>query len=398
MSELDSMHNDVSRWLLDCQLPMQSMLEKLVTIESPSSYPLGVKAVGEAIIELLSQAEVNADWVGDGEALGVLAQVGNPDSPAIFLTGHMDTVFETGTTIERPYREVQGLAYGPGVADMKAGIVMNCFILMALRAYEINSGRTLPFCVKLLATGDEEIGSPCGRHLIFNHVNNAIAVFNAEPGRISGNVVTSRKGGDSYQITVTGRAAHAGVSHQDGISAIEALARIIQSLHALTDYEAGITTNIGVIQGGTTPNTVAEYAMAKLDVRYVTQQQGRCLAEQINLCLAQHQVDGAEASLEHIAGFLPLEAQWSAALMTLYKQQAEEMGLSISGEFTGGCSDAGWTSSMEIPTLCGTGPVGGYAHTDREYCDLTTMVERAQIVARCCIVLGLGHDLAIARQ
>jgi len=390
MNDINTIKNIVNQWLIDHQPTMFTTLKTIVNIDSPSNTSEGVKSVGDALIHLLTQSNVNAKWVCEKEALGVLAHVGNKEGKTIFLTGHMDTVFENGTTNKRPYYENNGVAYGPGVADMKSGLVMNCFILMALRAYEIMTESPLPFCVKMLATCDEEIGSPTGRQLIFTFVKGAIAVFNAEPGRISGNVVSSRKGGDSYKITVLGKAAHAGVSHEDGVSAIEALARITQSIHALTNYDTGISTNIGLIQGGTTPNTVAEYAMAKLDVRYITEKQRKLLLDQIKNCLNEHQLEGAQANLEHIAGFLPLESKWSKDLLRIYKKQAMTLGLHIDGEFTGGCSDAGWTASLGIPTLCSTGPIGAYMHTDREYCLLNTMVQRAEIVTQCCLLLGFN--------
>lgn len=187
---------------------------------------------------------------------------------------------------------------------------------------------------------------------------------------------------------MTGRAAHAGVSHADGISAIEALAQIIVKTHQLTDYGKGITTNIGVIEGGTTPNTVAEFASAKLDVRYMTLDQGKQLDEQLHKIISEHGVAGASASLTQLANFLPFEVAMSERLLGIVQQEALALGIEVDGEFTGGCSDAGWTASMGIPTLCGTGPVGAYMHTDREYCLINTLAERGAIVARSVFEVG----------
>ena len=143
----------------------------------------------------------------------------------------------------RPFTIRDGVAYGPGVADMKAGLVMNCFVLAAFAKF---GGAPAPLVG--LFTGDEEIGSPEGRAVIENEARRARVVFNSEPGRVSGNVVTGRKGGVFMQMRITGKAAHSGGNFTDGISAIEELARKIQAIHALTDLDRGITLNVGLVQ------------------------------------------------------------------------------------------------------------------------------------------------------
>ncbi|WP_342608436.1 M20 family metallopeptidase [Vibrio tritonius] len=388
MSDTNKMMTFVSEWLQEQYEPMRQLLQELVDIDSYSLNEPGRLAVAQRVIKQLTDAGIDAALLTDHETYAVKACVGDPSAAPVVLSGHMDTVFPTGEVLKRPYTEQNGKAMGPGVTDMKAGIVMNCFILQAFHHYQMASGETLPLQLMLLATTDEEIGSPQGRHVIYQHVEGAKAVFNAEPGRISGNVVNARKGGATYTFEVTGRAAHAGVSHQDGISAIGILVDLIQKLHALTDYDAGITTNVGVMSGGTTSNTVAQYASAKLDVRYLTATQGKWLEEKITQCVTAAQRVNSTIVWHKIAGFVPFEEPMSRSLLSLYKEEALALGLIVDGEFTGGCSDAGWTSSMGIPTLCATGPVGGYAHTEREFCDLTTFVPRALIVARCCCAIG----------
>ncbi|SMR99294.1 Carboxypeptidase G2 precursor [Vibrio mangrovi] len=372
---------------------MERMLAWLVNCDSFSHDRDDVCAIARQVCHWLTEQRIENILLEEQDTCGVLAWVGGSSDkqPVIFLTGHLDTVFPRGTAGERPYSVEGEKAYGPGVADMKAGVMMNCFVLAALQQLEQESGTLLPFTVKMLLTVDEEIGSPRGRALIERYIQGAQAVLNAEPGRISGNVVAARKGGAVYQIDVSGRAAHAGVSHQDGVSAVEALVRIIQKIHQLTDYEQGLTTNVGVISGGLTPNTVAESAQAKVDIRFKTQAQGEFLHQALQTCLESHYVEGASARMQRLAYFLPLEPRMSQSLLEVYQQEAASLGeLNITGEFTGGCSDAGWTAAMGIPTLCATGPVGAYMHTTQEFCDLGTLVKRAQIVARCCLRVGLG--------
>lgn len=384
MTEMDAQW--VCEWLADQNAAMQDALMTLVNLESNSYDPDGITLVRNQLAEWLLAGGVRAETIETPDGLPALTATVGPsattDNPAIFLTGHMDTVFPRGTASQRPGRIEGTQAFGPGVADMKAGLVMNVFVMLALQSAVDHRALALPHPVSLLFTPDEEIGSLQGRILIRQRIAGALAVFNAEPGRMSGNVVTARKGGDSFVIDVHGRSAHAGVNHAQGVSAIEALARIIPRIHALTNYEAGITTNIGLIQGGQSSNTVADQATAKLDVRFVRMDQRKAIHQQLQRCITEHGVNGATASLHHVAGFLPFEESMSRDLLPFYQQQAQKVGFDVSGEFTGGCSDAGWTAALGVPTLCATGPIGGWPHTDREYCDLTSQVPRAQALAR----------------
>ncbi|CAG9297250.1 M20 family metallopeptidase [Celerinatantimonas diazotrophica] len=382
----------VSQWLTEQQEPMTALLQELVNIDSYSHNQAGRLQIAQHLQRDLSREGITAELLQEHDTYAVKALVGNVDGPLIVLSGHMDTVFVTGEVKKRPFTQEGDKAFGPGVADMKSGLVMNCFILKAFHYYQQTYAQALPFQVMLLATSDEEIGSPNGRKVIAEQAKGAVAVFNAEPGRISGNVVNARKGGSTYQFDITGRASHAGVSHQDGISAIGILAKLITNIHQLTDYERGITTNVGGVTGGTTPNTVAQKATASLDVRYLTVDQGAWLEAQITQCVADASVAGASIQWHKKVGFVPFEQKMSQDLLKVYRQQAKAIGFEIDGEFTGGCSDAGWTSAMNIPTLCATGPVGGYTHTEREFCDLTTLTTRALIVARCCCAIGCPLD------
>jgi glutamate carboxypeptidase len=308
--------------------------------------------------------------------------------PAIYLMGHRDTVFPKGTVATRGFTRDGMTAFGPGVADMKSGLVLNCFVLRGLQYLLNNSDiAELPHPVVGLFTGDEEIGSPEGRHVIQQIVKGAKAVFNAEPGRISGNVVSARKGGASFEILVKGKAAHSGVNHADGASAIGGLALIITELHALTDYETGVTTNVGLISGGMSSNTVASDAKARLDLRYITKEQMVETMDAIQSIVDTPRLNGVTASVRLISAFHPFESSMSDVLLAHYQKQAESLGFSVEGEFTGGCSDAGFTSSMGVPTLCGTGPVGAKMHTDGELCLLDTFVPRTQAVAKSALLL-----------
>lgn len=374
----------VLAWLAPRAAEMEALLHRLVDIDSNSYDKAGTDAVGEAISALLEADGIAVTRIPKSKFGDVLrAEVpGAQHAGHALLLGHRDTVFAKGTVAKRGYSRSGDLAFGPGVADMKGGLVANIF---ALRA--INAAGGLPYPVVALFTADEEIGSPSGRAEIETAAEGARAVFNSEPGRASGNVVTARKGGSAFHIKVTGRAAHSGVNHEAGVSAIEALARKIVRLHALTDYASGITTNVGVIRGGNTYNTVAPWAEAELDVRFVTLEQRAQVVAEIEKIVSAQDVPGTAAEITPVTTFLPMEEQHSANLFALYQKAAAHVGFSVGGEFTGGCADSGFTAALGVPTLCGLGPVGGKAHTDNEFCRLDTLLLRTQALAATICML-----------
>ncbi|MCD5996230.1 M20 family metallopeptidase [Pseudomonas sp. CDFA 602] len=377
-----------THWLAGQFEAMESLLQQLVDTDSNSYDKAGVDAVGELLTAQLRADGIHVERMpveGFGDVL--LAELpGGPGKPVLLL-GHRDTVFPKGTTTTRGYTRDAERAYGPGVADMKGGLVLNCFALKALKR-----AGPLPFPVQILYTGDEEIGSASARSHIETHARAARAVLNPEPGRASGNVVSARKGGATLIIEVSGRAAHSGVNHADGASAVQALAHKVIKLHALTDYAAGITTNVGLMSGGTSSNTVAQSATAKLDVRFVELKQWDAILRAIQTIVAEEELPGTSAKLLEATTFLPMEAMHSADLLNIYQGIATELGFKVEGEFTGGCADSGFTASLGIPTLCGLGPVGGKVHTDSEYLELDTLVPRGQALVATILALAERHD------
>ena len=369
-------------WLGGQQQAMQDLLHRIVDIDSGSRDEADILAVAQALRERLEAAGVAVRFE-DVPGYGVLlhADVAGPDGdgPAegapIYLMGHMDTVFPAGTVARRPFRVEEGRAYGPGVADMKSGLVLNVFVA---EAFARCGGLKAP--LKLFFSCDEEIGSPATRQTIMDTVRGARAVFNAEPGRVSGNLVTSRKGSMAVEFEVQGVAAHAGINHAAGASALEAMARKLLALHALTDPATGTTTNVGVLQGGIVPNMVAPHAKAELDVRYTAQTDPDALMERIRAIVEEESVPRTQGRVTAVRRTLPM-APTPDALLQLYRRGAQSLGFDVQGEFTGGAADSGLTASVGVPTLCATGPVGGHPHTEREYCELATFVPRAQAVA-----------------
>ncbi len=377
MSEaLSAREQQVLDILADSQPRMLDLLQRIVDIDSGSYQKAGVDAVVGQLRGFLEHHGIACELHRNESAGDCLrASLATPGRPVV-LMGHCDTVFEPGTAAQRPFRIEGDTAYGPGVADMKAGLVMNSFILGAFA----RAGLELPMVG--LYTADEEIASPASRPFIEAHATNARAVFNAEPGRPSGNVVTGRKGAMFIDCEVTGLAAHSGVNHQEGASAIEALCRKVQRMHRLTDYASGTTVSVGLIRGGTAVNTVAPHASASIDVRFRTGDAMDAVKAKLAAIMGEVEVPGTCAHITQQRYFLPLvQTAASKDLFDAYVDAASRVGFATGGEYTGGSADSGFTSAAGVPTLCGTGPVGGKIHTADEWLTVSTLVPRAQAIA-----------------
>jgi glutamate carboxypeptidase len=369
-------------WLESQRRAMVELLGRLVDTDSGSYDKEGVARAGEIIRHHLTSRGIPCeDLIQADGSFSVKATVppGEPraDNAHVLLLGHRDTVFPKGTVAERPFRVEGERAYGPGVADMKAGLVMNAFVLEAFSRF---GGTSRPLVG--LITSDEEIASPASRPVIEAAAQGARAVFNAEPGRPSGALVVGRKGAMFIAIEVTGKAAHSGGAHEQGISAIEELCRKVLELHALTDYASGTTANVGLIRGGQSVNTVAPLAAAELDVRFRTIASMHDAEAAIGAILERTHLAGTTTRIIRKAAFLPLEqTAASRAIFEHYVACAAELGMAVGGEYAGGSADSGFTAAIGAPTLCGTGPVGEKAHSPDEACHLDTLVPRAQALA-----------------
>jgi glutamate carboxypeptidase len=376
----EAKEREILEWLAGQREAMLALLEELVNVDSGSYDKAGVDRCGEVIEAFLARQGIESTRIpmerhGDVIRAAIAGPAGR--NGHVLLLGHRDTVFPKGEADRRPFRIEGERAYGPGVSDMKAGLVMNLFVLAAFHKL---GGHPAP--VVAVVTSDEEIASPSCRPVIEAQATGAVAVLNSEPGRISGNVVSGRKGGVFMRMTLTGKAAHSGANFKDGRSAIEALARKIVALHALTDLEAGTTVNVGLVKGGQSVNTVAPWAEGEIDLRYVRAEDRAAAIRAIEAIVTAEDVPGTTGTLEILGEFLPLEASGaSAALLDTYKGSARELGFKVEGEFTGGCADSGLTSAVGAPTICGVGPVGGRAHSPEEFLLVESLVPRAQMAA-----------------
>jgi glutamate carboxypeptidase len=365
-------------WLATQSNAMQALLRQLVNIDSGSYNKAGVDRVGETLCAFLDEHRIGYDIIpNDRFGNAIRATVVAPGDRVILLMGHRDTVFPDGEAQRRPFTADDTRGFGPGVADMKAGLVMNCFAAAALKKF---GGAPAP--VVLLLTADEEIGSPSSRALIESEARRARMVLNAEPGRPGDAIVTGRKAGIFIRFEVIGKAAHAGANFDQGISAIGEIAHKIIALHALTDLTKGITVNVGILAGGQTVNTIAPSARGEMDLRYMVPGDRDAMLEKIKAIMAHPSIPGTSAKFEIYAEFLPLVATVdSQRLFEHYADCGRALGATVTGIFTGGCSDAGFSAAVGAPTICAVGPIGGHAHSPDEYVELSSITSRTQLLA-----------------
>lgn len=294
----------------------------------------------------------------------------------LLVLGHYDTVYSTGTLAKMPFRISKGKAFGPGIFDMKAGIVQALFALEAVRQSNVELQKRIVF----LCTSDEEIGSEASRKLIETEARRSDAVFVLEPSfGPRGLLKTARKGVGSAELLVHGRASHAGLAPQEGINAIHELAGQIARIESWNDLRRGVTINADVIEGGTRTNVIAERARAVLDMRALTISDMRKLERRLHALRPIHK----GARLEISGGFdrPPLERKASGALFARAKSLAKQMKLSVGECTVGGGSDGNFTGAIGVPTLDGLGAVGDGAHSSHEHILFKTMPTRAALLA-----------------
>jgi glutamate carboxypeptidase len=302
----------------------------------------------------------------------------------VLLIGHHDTVFPPGTfdVWERSGDRLRG----PGTLDMKGGLLVVHAALAALASVGLLDG--MP--VAVVSVGDEEIGSRHSRDAVAALARGARAALVFESGRADDSIVTRRKGIGNVRVEVAGRAAHAGNNHRDGINAIYALSRFVCAAQRLTDYEAGITVNVGTFSGGETTNSVPAAARCGVDFRYVAAAQGEQVVQAMReIARDLEEESGAKFTLEGGVHRPPLErTPASTELYELYARLAIEAGLG-GGEanLIGGGSDANNVSAIGVACIDGLGPRGRGFHTHDEYIEVTTLVPRAQALAAALLAM-----------
>lgn len=367
---------------------MVDALGELVAAESPSTEPGVHGPMRRATEALLAQAGFRirraAGRTSAGSILAVPAER-RRGRPYQLLVGHTDTVWPVGTTALRPPRRVDGRFQGPGAFDMKAGIVQAVYAIETLRTL----GRQPAVDPVVLFNSDEEIGSRDSTVIIRRLARGADRAFVLEPSLgEEGALKTARKGIGRFTITVSGRAAHAGLEPGRGASAILELSSVIQRLFELNDLDRGVSVNVGTIEGGLRANVVAPQSTAVVDVRVWT----RADAEDVEARIRSLQAITPGTAIDVGGGFgrPPMEPGdgrlWDAAAAI-----ADDLGIVVRQGSAGGGSD-GNTTAEYAPTLDGMGAVGGGAHAEDEYVVIEAMAERAALLAGLLHAPPLGGD------
>src|SRR5437588_5342341 len=367
---------------------MQQYLDDLkttVNIDSGTYTKPGIDRVG-AYLQERFQSFGFSTRIDRQEQYGnhlIAAHTGNaPQGPRILLIGHIDTVFPAGEVERRPVAISQQngrhIATGPGVLDMKSGVLIGLYGLHIL----IDAQQANYQSVTFVCNSDEEIGSPNSRPLIEELATQSDAAIVLEPGRAKATVVSSRRASGQYRIEVRGVSAHAGVEPQRGRNAILELSYQVQKMQALNGTIPGTTLSVGIIRGGERTNVVPDYAYFDMDVRASDQASLNALETAMRQVTLQNRLQGTNITLSGSMLCQPFERnKTNERLVKLVKAAGSELGLKIQDVGSGGASDANTTSVMGIPTLDGLGAGGGLAHNPGEYIELDYLPTRIALVA-----------------
>jgi glutamate carboxypeptidase len=351
----------------------------VVNIDSGSYSPDGVARVADVLQPRFAEHGWTVERI-PGVRVGphLIARKRGEGRGRILLIGHMDTVFADGETERRPFAVRDGRAYGPGVLDMKGGLLVGLYALRVLS----HLGEAPFEEVTFLLNSDEEIGSPESSDIVTRLAQDVDVALVLEPTADVERLTVSRKGVGMFRLDVTGISSHAGADPKRGRSAILELAHRIVALHALNDTIDGVTVNVGVVEGGDHANVIADAAHALIDVRVRDVEGKRRIEHELQRVVSQTIVENTSATLTGHFAHEPFEqSEASALLFALAKEEAARLGLSLRGEPTGGASDGNTTAALGVPTLDGLGVVGGLAHNPGEYVDIAAIAPRIALLA-----------------
>jgi glutamate carboxypeptidase len=349
--------------------------------ESPTDAPERVSALAAKIGAEIAAAGAATEIVPGRDGRGDHLIVRSPwrdggNGTGILVLSHLDTVHPVGELARNPWRIEGDSAFGPGSYDMKGGAYLAHHALREL----LREGRRTPLPITHLYVSDEEVGTQTAKDLIGQLAAAAKYVLVTEPAREGGRIVVARKGTARFDLVIQGRAAHSGSRHQDGRSAIKELARQILVLEGFTDYDAGVTVNVGVVAGGTRANVVAEHARAEIDMRVANPEQAEAMVPRV-LGLAAFDPD---VTLTVTGGMNRPPYEKDARIEALFQHArglAAGLGIDLQGLKTGGGSDGNFTAHL-APTLDGLGVDGKGGHTGHEQLYISSIAPRATLMYR----------------
>ena len=387
------------RAAVDAALPaFLADLEHLVNIDCGSYTKTGVDQVGAWVAAFLGELGATIEVVTE-ETYGntvVATFEGSAPGPTILMIGHLDTVFDPGTVAERPFRVDGNIAYGPGVTDMKGGLLTGLYALRVLHRLHDGAAGWLPSGrIIFVANPDEEIGSPVSTPVIRRLAADADAALVLECARANGDFVSSRKGILDVELRITGRAAHAGVEPEKGRSALLEAAHKVIALHALNGRWPRVTVNAGVIHGGTRPNVVTASCAVQVDTRAVERATLEAVEAEVRAIAAASTVPDTTCEVVVMGRHWPMEKlERSTRLVDHTIALAAGLGFTTADAATGGASDANTTAGMGVASIDGLGPIGGNDHSPSEYLEIDSIAPRTALVA--ALIRTIGADPVVA--
>ena len=372
------MKEDVFAYIDDHKAQMMDLWQDLVNQDSPASYREGVDLVAKRVFKELEEAGASTRWDEEGKAL--IAEIPGDSRAPVLLLGHMDTVFPVGEAARRPFTVEGSRVTGPGALDMKGGVAVMLSALKALHSAGF-SGRPL----KVILVSDEEIAHNGSKATVMlqREARGCAACFNCETGYEDNSLVIGRKGGVVFKAAVHGIAAHAGNNPRQGRSAIWEMAKKIDDIQNMTDWDKGITFNVGTIKGGTVSNAIPDYCEVEGDIRFQDPDISPLVKEELLKVLNHTYIEGTKTELLlYHEGMLPMKmTEENRKRFEFVKKTGEENGIPVSeGKLVGGGSDSGYVVYAGVPTVCAMGVKGRFNHTRDEYALKDSLFERAKLL------------------
>ena len=372
------MKEDVFAYIDDHKAQMMDLWQDLVNQDSPASYREGVDLVAKRVFKELEEAGASTRWDEEGKAL--IAEIPGDSRAPVLLLGHIDTVFPVGEAARRPFTVEGSRVTGPGALDMKGGVAVMLSALKALHSAGF-SGRPL----KVILVSDEEIAHNGSKATVMlqREARGCAACFNCETGYEDNSLVIGRKGGVVFKAAVHGIAAHAGNNSRQGRSAIWEMAKKIDDIQNMTDWDKGITFNVGTIKGGTVSNAIPGYCEVEGDIRFQDPDISPFVKEELLKVLNHTYIEGTKTELLlYHEGMLPMKmTEENRKLFEFVKKTGEENGIPVSeGKLVGGGSDSGYVVYAGVPTVCAMGVKGRFNHTRDEYALKDSLFERAKLL------------------
>ncbi len=371
--------DNISHFLVDSRAALLSDLAALVNVDCGSHNKAGVDRVGAWI------GARCAAWGWEVERFPLpnygdcwSARLKGNRAGRILLMGHLDTVYPDGTAASRPMRFEGAKIIGPGVCDMKGGLLVGMYALRSLQIADFRDFDEIVF----FFNSDEELGSPGSRPVYEPRARGMNAALVLESARANGDIVSARKGSGEFHLRVTGKAAHAGVEPEKGANAVVELAHQILALQALNGLAPGATVNPDVIGGGTVSNVIPAEAWVTVDVRAVDPAGAQAISKVLASLPSRITVSGTRVEIRGNFSYPPMARTPAVGFLAdLARDSARELGFEINDVATGGASDANVLASLGVPVLDGLGPIGGLDHSPDEYIEADSLIPRAAMVA-----------------